>query len=234
MCIIYNQKYKKKEQPVTIELLFHYNFYYNIIKILHLERIDYIMTNLELMICEAENAGEIDLDTRDMMLGILNESTAQYRAVERIDDEIGKIKEKIDRLKKIAQSYADQGNTRMCTATKQKIATLANEIMKLEAKKDKIDPYGHANSSKEFGSEAGRNKAVEGDTERTLKSKMRGSLAAGMNEWRGNSKRPPEQKGRFKTTNGLKESVLEEIYEAELCGDITPEERMSLIDYMDM
>ena len=37
----------------------------------------------------------------------------------------------------------------------------------------------------------------------------------------------------YKTTNGLKESVLEEIYEAELCGDITPEERMALIDYMD-
>ncbi len=29
-----------------------------------------------------------------------------------------------------------------------------------------------------------------------------------------------------------KESVLEDIYEAELCGEITPEERMALIDYM--
>lgn len=29
-----------------------------------------------------------------------------------------------------------------------------------------------------------------------------------------------------------KESVLEEIYEAELCGDITPEERSALIDYL--
>ena len=37
------------------------------------------MTNLELMICEAENSGEIDLDTRDIMLSILNESTAQAR-----------------------------------------------------------------------------------------------------------------------------------------------------------
>ena len=37
------------------------------------------MTNLELMICEAENNGEIDLDTRDIMLSILNESTAQAR-----------------------------------------------------------------------------------------------------------------------------------------------------------
>ena len=37
------------------------------------------MTKLELAICEAENNGEIDLDTRDMMLGILTESTAQAR-----------------------------------------------------------------------------------------------------------------------------------------------------------
>ena len=31
-----------------------------------------------------------------------------------------------------------------------------------------------------------------------------------------------------------KESVLEDIYEAELCGEITPEERMALIDYMNI
>lgn len=37
------------------------------------------MTNLELMICEAENAGEIDLNTRDTMLGILNEATRQAK-----------------------------------------------------------------------------------------------------------------------------------------------------------
>ena len=30
------------------------------------------MTKLELAICEAENNGERDLDTRDTMLGILN------------------------------------------------------------------------------------------------------------------------------------------------------------------
>lgn len=34
------------------------------------------------------------------------------------------------------------------------------------------------------------------------------------------------------TTNVKQESVLEEIYEAELCGDITPEERAVLIDYL--
>ena len=36
------------------------------------------MTDLELAICEAENNGEIDLDTRDIMLGILNESGRDY------------------------------------------------------------------------------------------------------------------------------------------------------------
>lgn len=29
------------------------------------------MTKLELMICEAENAGEIDLDTRNQLLSVL-------------------------------------------------------------------------------------------------------------------------------------------------------------------
>ena len=88
--------------------------------------------------------------------------------------------------------------------------------------------------SKASGAMAASNKAVEGDTETTLKSEIYGAKCARSNEWRGNSKRPPEYKGRFKTCKGIKESVLEEIYEAELCGDITPEERMALIDYMDM
>ena len=192
------------------------------------------MTNLELMICEAENAGEIDLDTRDIMLGILNESTAQCRASKRIDDEINKINKKIERLENMAQSYDEQGNTRMYAATNQKITKLMDEIHKLNIKGDKIDPDRNARMSKRYGAIAGRNKAVEGDTEPTLKSELHGATYKRRNIWRGNSKRPPEYKGRFKTGKGIKESVLEEIYEAELCGDITPEERMALIDYMDM
>ena len=37
----------------------------------------------------------------------------------------------------------------------------------------------------------------------------------------------------YKTTNDIKESVLEEIYGAKLCKEITPEERIALLDYMD-
>ena len=53
------------------------------------------MTKLELAICEAENSGEIDLDTRDMMLSVLTEGqgTAQYRAAKRVGDEEDKIRE---------------------------------------------------------------------------------------------------------------------------------------------
>ena len=195
-----------------------------------------MMTKLELMICEAENNGEIDLDTRDMMISVLTEGqgTAQYRAAKRVDDELCEIREKIDRLDKIARSYANQGNERMYAATNQKITKLMDEIHKLNIKGDKIDPDRNARMSKRYGAIAGRNKAVEGDTEPTLKSELHGATYKRRNIWRGNSKRPPEYKGRFKTTNGLKESVLEEIYEAELCGDITPEERMALIDYMGM
>ena len=67
-----------------------------------------------------------------------------------------------------------------------------------------------------------------------MDDRKEGKKIASKNPWRGNSKREPEVKGKYKTTNGLKESVLEEIYEAELCGDITPEERQSLIDYMNI
>ena len=39
------------------------------------------MTNLELIICEAENAGEIDLDTRNLLLDILCESSIKSDSI---------------------------------------------------------------------------------------------------------------------------------------------------------
>ena len=116
-----------------------------------------------------------------------------------------------------------------------------DELNKLEIKIDKIDPHGYARMSKMSGASAASDKAEVNmmkqygeDEEYDPAIEILGARFAGRNKWRGNSKRPPEQKGRFKTTNGLKESVLEEIYEAELCGDITPEERQSLIYYMNI
>ena len=59
------------------------------------------MTNLELAICEAENSGEIDLDTRDMMLNVLNESTGQQRQVEKLHSEIKRKEGLISKLNDI-------------------------------------------------------------------------------------------------------------------------------------
>ena len=79
------------------------------------------MTNLELMICEAENAGEIDLDTRDTMLGILNESTAQYRARHKADEENHKWSVELQKLDEMKRKFEAEGNKRMAKCVRLKI-----------------------------------------------------------------------------------------------------------------
>ena len=98
------------------------------------------MTNLELMICEAENAGEIDLGTRDMMLSILNESTAQARNSEKIRKQIFDLNKKKEQLKQLQKKFEDEGNERMADATGDKIHKIINEISDLKIKCERIDP----------------------------------------------------------------------------------------------
>ena len=187
------------------------------------------MTNLELAICEAENAGEIDLDTRDMMLSILNESTAQYRAAKRVDDELELLVKRINKYCAMAEDFESKGNKKMADMYMDKAKKLDIKANELSDKLSRISPKRCTQQTKEWGAIV----AAEDNPEYRNRGKSLGREAAQKNPWRGNSKREPEVKGRYKTTNGLKESVLEEIYEAELCGDITPEERMALIDYME-
>ena len=198
--------------------------------------IDYIMTNLELMICEAENNGEIDLDTRDVMLSILNESTAEAREAERIYKEIKNKEELIRKFEEIIKKSRkeDDFNKRhkIKKAAQEKIDKLTKEIGQLQ---QKVSKYSDAYLRKMHGDNAAR----------MLKSDLYGSSKDDREYWAGSEiskgmkvkKRKNNTKertpGRYKTCSGLKESVLEEIYEAELCGDITPEERMALIDYME-
>ena len=100
-------------------------------------------------------------------------------------------------------------------------------------KKKKIDPKDLAGDALLSGKRAARYK--ERNNNNAYDYELRtGKESVSKNPWRGNSKREEKESGRYKTTSGLKESVLEEIYEAELCGDITPEERISLIDYMNI
>ena len=160
------------------------------------------MTNLELAICEAENSGEIDLDTRDMMLSILNESTAQARRSSELSKKVGAIWDKIDELENQQWKYKKLGNESMAKSLEYQIEKLEKEADRLCEKRDGVDPGLKARNARYYG----RNKKIENGKEN-----------ASENKWRGNN---------------VKESVMEEIYEAELCGDITPEERMALLDYM--
>ena len=191
------------------------------------------MTNLELAICEAENNGEIGIDTRDTMLGILNESTSQARNSEKIRKQIFDLNKKKEQLKQLKKKFEDEGNERMADATGDKIHKIINEISDLSAKRDRIDPDRLAYKTQLAGREAAGARTAD-DVEYFDRLAKRGERHSRRNPWRGNSGRNDREPGRYKTTNGIKESVLEEIYEAELCGDITPEERMALIDYMDM
>ena len=190
------------------------------------------MTKLELAICEAENAGEIDLDTRDIMLGILNESTAQARQAEKIKKELDCLmNSERDKLYKLLNQAKADGDQKMYKKVADKIGENREKIYALQNKLTKIDPCEQSIKAKENGKRAsGRilyNKMFGGGySPDRIKSVINdGKQASKCNRWRRNSKREPEAKGKYKTTNGLKESVLEEIYEAELCGDITPEER---------
>ena len=117
-------------------------------------------------------------------------------------------------------------------AAQEKIDKLTKEIGQLQ---QKVSKYSDAYLRKMHGDNAAR----------MLKSDLYGSSKDDREYWAGSEiskgmkvkKRKNNTKertpSRYKTCSGLKESVLEEIYEAELCGDITPEERMALIDYMD-
>ena len=193
------------------------------------------MTNLELMICEAENNGEMDLDTRDMMLSILNESTAEAREAERIHKEIKNKEELISKFEDIIKKTRKEDNVheriKIKRAAQEKIDKLRKEIDQLKQKSWK---YSDAYLRKMHGDNAAR----------MLKSDLYGSskddreywagmeISKGMKRKKHKNNTKERTPGRYKTCDGLKESVLEEIYEAELCGDITPEERAVLIDYL--
>ena len=189
------------------------------------------MTKLELMICEAENAGEIDLDTRDMMLSVLTEGqgTAQYRAAQRLEKEILALKDRHTEMENLRRKFDKEGNKRMVKAIDEKIKKNEQKHNELIDRIRETDPNGLAREVKSIGSWIASGQS--GDD--MVHDMDYGKRRKQQNPWRGNSGRNDREPGRYKTTSGLKESVLEEIYEAELCGDITPEERMALIDYMD-
>ena len=143
------------------------------------------MTNLELAICEAENNGEIDLDTRDTMLGILNEATRQAKESEKFDIRYikplyrkkhilenrereleGKIYAmKKDKIYKIVDEDELDRLEKELQDVREKLKQCGEEIKKVEEKRDKIDKYGkHAfalsNGRREAKRRAGNSWAI--------------------------------------------------------------------------
>ena len=248
------------------------------------------MTNLELMICEAENSGEIDLDTRDIMLGILNESTAQARhAIQHSDrgkalirdaqgyrtdsDNALKLgdKKKARELRKLADDYSDACDEEMRIADKIDPRAFADNAYRF----GKVDLPGYrdmgrdvskknpwrGNSKREVRKpgykdlDASQREKIKDIYDKINKSKMKKDKAQELKKEIDNMRLSPRKRKELNeridnlsrehelnkekrndllknTRNTVKESVLEEIYEAELCGDITPEERAALIDYL--
>lgn len=223
------------------------------------------MSFLELAICEAENNGEIDLDTRDNLLTVLTEGSINplKKFVERIRAIRETKPDEYDGPEEI-KKYIDKNGEDLIAAAK----LLEREPEKL--RKSEISwSVGVILSSigaLVFGMakpafcmvpivgtllmivisiiymviiyvRANADTKVSNDL-----SKIRASLKK-----IDSSKLPDNYKKKIsKVVTAIddaeteissrikvqKESVLEEIYEAELCGDITPEERSALIDYL--
>ena len=144
-----------------------------------------IMTNLELAICEAENSGEIDLDTRDMMLGILTEATRQakesekfniryikplYRKKHILENRERELEGKIytmkrDKIyKKVDEDELDRLEKEL-QDVREKLKQCGEEIKKVEEKRDKIDECGKyafalSNGRMEAKRRAGNSRAI--------------------------------------------------------------------------
>ena len=170
------------------------------------------MTKLELIICEAENNGEIDLDTRDIMLGILNESTRYGKEALSIMKQIDALEVKRKKLKDIADRLNQEEKYDIADKSEQQLKKVEAKLMDLKIKLKQVDPsasfvhHGNDSASWETSLSSGKN------GNKTLGKQL------SMNNSRRDSEEDDRKPGLYKTTKGLKESVLEEIYEAELCG----------------
>ena len=210
------------------------------------------MTRLELAIYEAENNGDIDIYTRDMMLDIINESA---------DD----VKKLVDRYHDIERQIED---VKRGKSSSDNYLSLKRELSDLERDIEKeVSIYKKELAAKKGAPEkSGMYKNVKcDDSDRKLMADMRkinqaltvvkqtrkkleaevakGKMVGSRHVMRSkldNMERDLKS-GRKDGINRMKaklrtakESVLEDIYEAELNGEITPAERQSLIDYMNI
>ena len=226
---------------------------------------NYIMSFLELAICEAENSGDINLETRNELFEILTESS--MNPLKKFVERIKGIKEtkptEYDGPEEI-KKYIDKHGDDLIEAAKllekepenirrQQIGWLAGVIlffissvvtasmslfvvpivlsilMTVFSFIYMIITYMRVNEDESVSNDLAKIRtALKKIDKKKLPENYRKKLDKVIIAI---DDAETEISSRVKVT---KESVLEEIYEAELCGDITPEERQSLIDYMNI
>lgn len=194
----------------------------------------YIMTRLEYEICEACNNGEIDIDTRDLMLDIMESTSLQRNAKKKIDEIEKRQAEIRQKLKQYHRLLMTETNDDRKKKHYEMIDKLANEDDILEDERGK---YYAIYRSKLRGDSAGQFKNSTDEITRSFSNVdiEQGKKAKEKTRRRyyskGEDKLAERKAGRY-----AKESVDEmkmEIYERELNGEITAEERELLIGYME-
>lgn len=182
-------------------------------------------------------------EAMDEISSYLSESTAQARKANETKKKIDTIYDEINKLKKLQQKYQDDKNFKMAKDALVKVKKLEKEKDTLINKLHRIDPDFKASDGLEDGRKAAFMKKKHGENKSY--SAMRdfdeyrdsGQRAVNKNRWRGNSERKEEVKGRYKTTNGLKESVDNlklQVYEACEYGNITEEEKNTFLEYLNL
>ena len=176
------------------------------------------MTDLIRAICEAENSGEIDLNTRDSMIDIISEAkNPEYINAKVLKEEINKLIKERDEVRKELEKMVSRNVT----------------VYTDDGKPGYIGGHG-----------LGKHVVGNGKSVGIIKT----------SNWDKSKKSPAEYKKLLKKHDELNKKIkmylrsgeitglpvvesadiiADYIYEAELCGEITAEERRFLIGYLE-
>ena len=206
---------------------------------------DILLEKLEERYNEEDNNEDITLEEAlDTISSYLYEATAQAKQVEKLRNEYWKLNDEIKKLEELQSKFRYDGNYKMIQNIRKKIMNKEEKKSNITEKIHKIDPDDYAITSKSIGDGYAKTKALSrkdgiprsygtSTAERLAEAKN----AVRSNPWRGNSKRTEREPGRYKTTNGLKESVDDlrlDVYESFNNGNITEEEKNMFLEYLNL
>ena len=230
------------------------------------------MTDLEYIICEAESAGEIDLDTRDELLGTLYESISLQRNQKKLDDNYGrkmsdlndekrkldgKLSDAIDRANKPIpgkrKSRADRKKI------KQREQSYKDNVDNIKGKIDQLSSRTNNTTKKYLSKSSNYHKSGSNPVESLSQgNKVRNALNKNNSHeldnalyngtyaknavrdayYKDDRRAMDKRLDKYGTVESTEtevdvDDIRKEIYERELTGEITIEEREALLDYLD-